>query len=409
MMAVNAARYEFEGWVHDLYIAPTMHFPYPGLEWITPLPAAGMHAVYAIIGVSALGIAAGALYRASVVVFAMAFTYVELLDRTTYLNHYYLVSILAALLFFAPLGRVFSVDARLRGSSGTLPRWPLVALRAQLGLVYVFAGIAKLRSDWLLRGEPLSSWLARWTDAPLVGPLMDEPWLGLAMSWGGALFDLGVVPLLLWKRTRLLAYLGVLVFHGLTAALFPIGIFPWMMIAATPLFFETDWPRRLFRRGSVTVDANGAPLPRWGLALLGLHFAMQLLLPLRQHLYGGDTEWHEQGFRFSWNVMVIEKTGVVDFIVRDARGRETVVHPREELTPLQLRMMQTQPDLILAYAHHLRNRFERDGHGRVEVRVDAWVSLNGRPRARLIDPEVDLAAQSDGFADKGWILPQPLP
>ncbi|MAQ18005.1 MAG: hypothetical protein CMN30_24810 [Sandaracinus sp.] len=408
LMAFNVLRYEAAGWVHDLYIAPTVMFPYWGLEWIRPLPGWGMHAVFGVIFLAAVGVALGWRTRASLGVFLGAFTYVELLDRSTYLNHYYLVSLLAALMLFLPVAEVWSLDARRRGGR-PVGAWALWILRAQLGLVYVFAGLAKVRADWLLEGQPLATWLGRHEDLPLIGPWLVQPGVALAMSWAGCLFDLSAPFFLSHRRTRPAFYLVVVGFHLVTAALFNIGIFPWMMMAATTLFFAPDWPRRVFRRAATPTLGPPAPLPRWAGIALALYFAVQVSVPLRQHAYGGSSTWHEQGFRFAWNVMVMEKTGQVDFIVRDAQGRETVVLPSEELTRLQLRMMETQPDLILAYAHHLARRWEREGRGPVEVHADGWVSLNGRRRQRLIDPEVDLAQVSDGFAPKAWILPLDQP
>ena len=178
------------------------------------------------------------------------------------------------------------------------------------------------------------------------------------------------------------------------------------MILSASVFFAEDWPRRVFR--SVDEPArNSRRVPRWALVAVAAFFAVQVALPLRHWLYAGRSDWHEQGFRFSWNVMVMEKVGVTEFRVVDAAGAETTVHPREELTPFQLRMMSTQPDLILAYAHHLRERWRADGRGEVSVYADAWVSINGRRRARLIDPDVDLAREEDGFAAKPWILAAP--
>ena len=402
LMACNVVRYEGKGWVDDLYIAPEVMFPYWGLEWIRPLPGPAMHAVFGVVFVAAVAVAIGWRTRASLAVFLGAFTYLELLDRSTYLNHYYLVSLLAASMIFLPVAEVWSLDARRRGGR-PVGAWALLVLRAQAGLVYVFAGLAKVRADWLLEGEPLATWLGRHAELPLVGPWLVAPGVAIAMSWAGCLFDLSAPLLLSHRRTRGAFYGVVVAFHGLTAALFSIGIFPWLMIAATTLFFAPDWPRR-GQRGSATAG----PLPPIGRRLrfaLGLYFAVQLLLPLRQHAYRGPSTWHEQGFRFAWNVMVMEKTGQVDFVVRDGQGRQSVVLAREELTPLQLRMMETQPDLILAYAHHLADRWARRGEGPVQVFADGWVSLNGRRRARLIDPTVDLASVSDGFAPKPWILP----
>ena len=41
----------------------------------------------------------------------------------------------------------------------------------------------------------------------------------------------------------------------------------------------------------------------------------------------------------------------------------------------------------------------------VEVHVDAWLSFNGRPARRWIDPSVDLAAAPRSPWHKRWILP----
>lgn len=403
LMAFNVLRYEWEGWVHEQWIAPTVTFPYPGFAWVQPLHAWGlpswsMHLVFGVVFVSAIGIALGRAYRLSVASFFIAFTYLELIDRTNYLNHYYLVSLLAILLFFMPL------DAR-SVRRGWAPRWVLSTLRAQLALVYVFAGLAKLRADWLLDAQPLTTWLARHIDMPLVGSVMDDLWLAYAMSWAGFLFDLTIPFWLLWKKSRPYAYLAVVGFHLVTGALFPIGVFPMLMIVATTLFFDPTWPRHFGDGTSVAHPSAGDGPPAKGASLaLALWFAVQLLVPMRQHLYPGNSCWTEDGYRFAWNVMVMEKTGQVDFLVRDSVG-DTVVHAREELTPLQLRMMATQPDMILSYAHHLHDRWLRDHHEDVEVRADAWASLNGRPRQRLIDPDVDLASVRPSLQPRWWVVP----
>ena len=54
-------------------------------------------------------------------------------------------------------------------------------------------------------------------------------------------------------------------------------------------------------------------------------------------------------------------------------------------------MMATQPDMIADYARHLAAEARRAGHRDVEVRADVYVSLNGRPSRRFVDPDADLA------------------
>jgi hypothetical protein len=208
----------------------------------------------------------------------------------------------------------------------------------------------------------------------------------------------------------------VIVFHVITGILFPIGMFPVIMIVSALVFFDADWPRRFLRRLPVgrakpVVSESASPRTVWqraALVVAGTYCLVELVLPLRFLAYGGDVRWHEQGMRFSWRVMVREKNGSITFLVRNkTTDRTWHVEPHRYLTRLQERQLSGQPDLILQLAHHIRDDFERRGLGPVEVRVDALVSLNGRRLAPLIDPSVDLATVRDGIGRASWILPAP--
>ncbi|HEY8379118.1 MAG TPA: HTTM domain-containing protein [Nannocystis sp.] len=399
LLCAGTIRFAARGWIRELYIEPTFHFHYWGFGWVEPLPPAGMIAVFVALGALALLVAAGAWYRPAIALFFLLFTYVELIDKATYLNHYYFISVVTLLMCFLPLQR----------GRAHAPTWALWALRLQVGLVYVFAGIAKLRPDWLLHARPLEIWLAARRDFPLLGPLFARPETAYLMSWAGAAFDLSIPFLLLHPRTRPFAYLAVLGFHALTGALFPIGMFPWIMAASALIFFPPDWPRRLPARliqwtcplKPILKDISFPPRPLLA-GFFALHFALQLLLPLRRLAYPGDTAWTEEGFRFAWQVMLVEKVGTVSYRLRDpVTGRERRVDPGP-LTAQQAAQMAFQPDMILEYAHHLAARSPG-----VEVRADAFVTYNGRPAARLIDSDVDLARERDDLAPKPWILPAP--
>jgi len=409
LLLVAVVRHLAYGWVAAYYIEPRVFFPYPGFEWIVPLPAAGMYALYAGLGACALAIAVGARTRVAAVLFGLGFTYVHLIDRTNYLNHYYLVSLVSAVLVVVPAGSTWSVDAWRRGGATSVPAWAIWLLRAQLAVVYVFGAVAKCNPDWLLQAEPLRLWLGANADLPIVGPWLEEVWVAYVFSYAGLLFDASIVPLLLWRRTRSLAYAVVLAFHLLTALLFPIGMFPWLMIGLTPIFFAADWPRRLLRPAP-RAAAPVAPAAGWRLApLLGLAWiVIQVAVPLRHFAYAGDPYWHEAGFRWAWQIMVMEKYGRASFDVSDPQSGETWhVRPSEELTSLQERMMATQPDMILSYAHHLASRFAAQVGHPVQVHADVLVTFNGRPNARLVDSGVDLASLPDGAAPAAWLLPHP--
>lgn len=405
LVSVSAIRFLAYGWVDTLFDT-TFRFHYFGFGWIPWPGIAGVHALFIALVVLGVLVALGAFYRVSIVLLFVLFTWVQLLDVSNYLNHYYLVSLLALLLCFMPVHRLWSIDAWLRPSERreTIPWWCTVLLRFQVGAVYVFAALAKLNADWLLEGQPMSLWLAARTTLPIIGPVLALPAAPLIASWCGFLFDATIPFFLVWRRSRAFAYVAVLAFHLMTSALFPIGMFPFIMILSTLVFFDSSWPRRLVQTPAPLVKLHDE-FPRWGVGLLTAWCALQVLLPLRAHLFGGNVSWHEQGMRFSWRVMTREKNGSVTFVIRDrTSSREWHVSPRSVLTPVQERELAVQPDLILQLAQHLGEEWKRKGFENVEVRADTWVSLNGRRARPLIDAQRDLLTVKDsalGYAE--WI------
>ncbi len=417
MMAGALLRFLARGWVQEFLISPSYHFTYYGFSWIKVWPAWGLYLHFFILILAALGVAFGFYYRISISIFFLGFTYLELMDKSLYLNHYYFISLVSGLMIFLPLNRFWSWDAKRDPKlySPFLPTWPLYILRSQLGLVYFFAGIAKLKVDWLFHAQPLKIWLAANSHFPVLGSIFHWDGVAYAMSWIGALFDLTIPFWLSWKKSRPWAYGVVVSFHIITWKLFPIGMFPWIMIFSTLIFFEPNWPLRCLKKikkldlnSTLTISPSlhFSPKQAWG---WGLFFVIQILMPLRHHLYPGNVLWNEEGFRFSWKVMLMEKTGVVDYWVRDPKtGRTWEVSPREYLKPNQMEEFSTQPDMILALAHHIAKDFDQRGIKNVEVRVRTQTSLNGRAPQALIDPNEDLAQAQDKLTPQPWILPAPL-
>jgi vitamin K-dependent gamma-carboxylase len=417
LMIEATARFAWRGWITEYFHTPRYFFTYHGFEWVRPWPAPWMHVHYAVMGLCAAGIALGFFYRVSAALFFLLFTYAHLIDKTNYLNHYYLVSLLALLVVFMPLHAALSLDARRRPEirRASAPALCLWLLRFQIGAVYFFGGVAKLKPDWIVHAQPLTIWLGASTEIPLLGPLFDFKATARAMSVAGLVFDLSAPFLLSWRRARPFAYAAVVAFHLLTARLFNLGMFPWLMIAFGSIFFPPSWPRRWLP--ARWLPAERAPEPEEGpasdwlgsplrKAALAAFMGLQILLPLRHWLYPGNPCWTEEGFRFSWNVMLMEKNGDITFTVTDPATAQTwIVDLNEYLTRQQIRMMSTQPDMILAFAHHLADDFRRRGRPGVEVRADAHVSLNGRPPQQLIDPSVDLTRHEEGLHPKRWILP----
>lgn len=425
MAAVSAARFFWYGWVDRFFYERTFFFHFPGFEWVHPLPEPGMHVLFGVLVAAGLAVAAGLFYRVALVVFVVGFTYVGLIDTTNYLNHYWLFRFVGFLMLFMPLGRFGSVDALRRSAADGadaergVPAWMVWTLRLQLGVVYFFAGVAKLNWDWLVRGQPMEIWLNARTDLPLVGPLLGLDWLPHAMSLAGAAFDLSIFFLLLVPASRRFAYLAVAAFHGATGFLFNIGMFPIIMVGLTAIFFEPNWPRRFVPaqwleaiglgepdEGRLSRGSGTAPRRRrWVVAGLSLWFALQFALPLRHLAYPGDVNWTQEGFRFAWRVKLVERGGYLKFRVTSPDfDAVRVVHPSRYLTRRQVELASVEPAKILQLAHQIEREFVQKGYTDVEVRADTRVSLNGRPSRPIVDPEVDLSEKPYDVRHREWIL-----
>ncbi|MGM9507706.1 HTTM domain-containing protein [Larkinella sp. GY13] len=418
MILGSVVRFWSKGWIEELYIKPAFFFPYYGFEFIKPL-GEYTYLLFAVCGLSALLVALGWFYRVASILLFLSFTYIELMDKSTYLNHYYFVSLVAFLLIFLPANAYFSVDAyqNRSGSYDQIPRWTIDSLRLLMGIVYLYAGLAKLNSDWLLEALPLRIWLPGRNDLPIIGFLFNYRETAYAFSWLGALYDLSIPFLLLNRVTRPFAYVAVVVFHVLTVILFPIGMFPYIMIVAALIFFSAGFhqriiavlcrllrlPDNLLGRHKILIY-SGLQSKRL-LSVLALFFIIQLLFPFRYTLYPNELFWSEEGYRFSWRVMLMEKMGHVQFKVVDESGRQAVVNNHEYLTPLQEKMMATQPDMLVQFAQYLRDQYTRRGFQNPKVFADTYVSLNGRLGKPYIDPTVNLAQETDSFRPKKWILP----
>ena len=422
-MCYSIARFYLKGWIEELYIEPDFHFSYYGFEWIKPI-GEFTYLIFAVCFISSFFVMIGLKYKTSIILFFLSFTYIELMDKTTYLNHYYFISILSFLLIFIPANATFSVDNIINQKKFTnIPRWSVDALKLLITIVYLYAGVAKINSDWLIEAMPLKIWLQSKYDLPLIGGnLLQMEWVHYAMSWGGMLYDLSIPFLLMLNKTRIMAFILVVFFHVFTLILFPIGMFPHIMIFSSMVFFSSKFHEKILyqiRRVITKVGkkvkskkikmetSNLYVLQKQNLTLFTVtsFFILQILLPFRYQLYPGELFWHEQGYRFSWRVMLIEKIGYTNFKVKNPNdGTSFMVDSSQYLTPFQLKQMSFQPDFILEFAHYLGEKYSTENN-KVEVYADSFVALNGRPSKRFIDPDINLINEQESFKDKKWILP----
>ena len=255
------------------------------------------------------------------------------IERTTYNNHFYLICLLSFMLILAPLHRSWSMDV-LRGSvehTDSLPVLWLWIFRLHMGIVYFYGGIAKLDPDWLsgLATRKLMSEANRGT---FLEPLMKYEFTSYIYAWSGMLFDLLIPFLLLWKKTRNLAFVAAIVFHFNNNFVFTIGIFPILALTLTMIYYEAGFPRKLvprkiknwisreyrkrlkYQEGTMTSGYVQVHHPVL-LIFMGIYFIIQLLVPFRHLAYPGWTTWHEEGHDFAWRMMLRQKTSIGQFML----------------------------------------------------------------------------------------------
>ena len=415
LLVWHVCSYLAKGLIGPNWLEPRFLFKYYGFSWVHPWPGNWLYVHWAAVGVFALLLALGFLYRASAILLFFSYTYFFLLDQARYVNHTYLICLFGFLMIFVPAHRAFSIDTWLRPKmrAQTTPAWTLWLLRAQMGVVYFYGGIAKISSDWL-QGEPLRTWMAQNNNVPIVGRFFGREWAVSAGSFGSLLFDLLIAPLLLWRRTRLPAFFAVLAFHLVNAKWFTIGIFPWLAIAASTLFLSPSWPRQVLSKLRLAVPfspvGQGQPSsPRRKaivLSFVAIYLAIQILVPLRHFLSAGGIEWNHMEHAFSWRMMLLKYNSIVYFYVTDPNiGKTYRVNPRQFLNMRQRAALTFNPDLPLQFAHYLAAVMPRRGPQPLKVEARISLSINGRKPELFIDPNVDLAAEPRSFGRPRWLLP----
>ncbi|MBL4644074.1 MAG: HTTM domain-containing protein [Flavobacteriaceae bacterium] len=404
-------RYFNHNWIKRYWIDPTFYFTYEGFSWVTPLTGDGMYYLFYFLGILAFFIAIGFLYRISTILFFLGFTYTFLLDKTNYLNHFYLIILLSFIMIFLPANRAFSIDAKIfpKIKRDWVPGWTLWWLRLQLGIVFFFGGVAKINSDWL-QGEPMRKWLASRTDFPIIGQWFTEEWMVYLFTYSGLFIDLLIFPLLIFRKTRTLAIITLILFHLINAQLFSIGIFPWFMIGASTLFFPPNklrfWKKLNVKKPNPFATSKCV---LWG---LGIYLLIQITIPLRHFLFKGNVSWTEEGHRFSWHMKLRSKSSTIKFYIVNSETKSTTkVTLSNYLTKRQRKKIKAKPDMIVQFAHFLAAEIiQEDQKNNVKITVNAQCGLNGRPKTYLIDTQIDLSKIKYPFYKKAnWILPLDIP
>ena len=352
------------GWVEKTLIEPKFTFNFIGFEFLQPLPGEWMVVYYIIMGAVGLAIMLGFQYRLSSLIFFLMWTSVYLMQKTHYNNHYYLMMILGFLMILVPANRFKSLDVRLGyvNEKLTCPRWTIWIFLLLVGLVYVTASLNKIHADWL-EARPLKVWFLYKSDYFLIGPLLAKEWFAYIISYGGVVYDGLIFFILLHPKTRNIGFVLSLVFNLFNSVVFQIGIFPYMMIAFSFMFYPGERLRKwFFRKSGNPSKLQIRPMPQFQYYLFLIFFLVNILLPLRHHLYAGDVHWTEEGHRLSWQMMLRAKSGIPTFtVVNNQTGERIRIKLKEHLSTDQINSFGVKPDTIWQFAQYLKKFYAEKG------------------------------------------------
>jgi hypothetical protein len=413
--------------VYFRYVLPKVHFTFPLFDYLhlKIAPPDLLLMITKVMGIAATWIAFGLFYRFALVTFIGSFGYLFLIEKAYFNNHCYLLLLLSFLLIFIRADRSFSLDA-LRDpgvSRRTIPFWNIFLLRAQLCLVYFFAAIPKLYPDFL-GGRQMSMFLITQDKLHLLNTFVPMDLAVIFSTYAALIFDLTIGFFLCYKRTRRVAVLVTILFHVLNGYMFPIGIFPYLMIASLILFVDPDKPRTYWQRlrsfilkrkrptddGSEQTPQPVSPAKmRLTMGFIMFYLLIQVLLPFRHFLIPGNANWTKEGVRFTWMLMANVMSGSLNVVVLDPVTNESIpVDLTDDLNYEQYTEMTYSPDMIYQYVQYLKKKFQAQGIEDPAIYIDSYVSINGRKHRPFIDPTVNMAEKEYKFMQAAdWILPPP--
>jgi len=396
------------GWVKRILIDPEVTFSFIGFEWLKPLPGFGMYFYFLAMGVFGLAIMLGYRYRIAIISYTLLWAGVYFMQKTAYNNHYYLLLLISFLLIFLPANSYASLDVRQNRikEENTMPYWISLLFIIQVAIVYVFASIAKFYPDWL-DGTFTRNLLADSTNVIALKKLFLQKWFYLFIAYMGIVFDLLIVPLLLFKKTRMLALLASLTFHLFNAIFLEIGIFPFFALTFALFFYEPETIRSVFLREKTRIETENGHSNYYGKKIVYFliipYLIIQLLLPLRHHFIEGDVLWTEEGHRLSWRMMLRERNGFIHIRIKDLKtGKLSVYDYRKNLTDKQIQNLATKPDFIWQYCQYIKKEFKGK---EIAIFIDCKNSINRKEYKTLIDPKFDMAkAKWNYFRHNEWLL-----
>lgn len=408
LTAVEVTELKSGGYLNFVLSGTDIRFPYEFLPIAMKFTDQQVDLLYAMVMLSAGLCAIGLLYRFASWMFLISYSFLFFQDKILWNNHWYLFVLIGILAVVINMAGTYSLDVLLKPEKKQpfVARWNYIVFGVQIGLVYFFGGVAKVNSDWLVNAEPIGTFLSQRTEYPILGILFQQSWAKFFFAYTGALFDLGIVFLLFWKRAWITAVVSVLIFNGLNSIIFDIGVFPFFMIGSLLVFYQVKLnPVQSNVKNKIDFDKISAPtIARYGITAL---LIFQLIFPFRQFLYKGSPSWIGICERFSWRMMIQTKDiqefefYVYDRLLEEEQPVQIDVSPRQRIA------MVVFPDMIAQYAEGMRQHIEKQGTTNIEIRARIQVKMNAGKFQFLVDKEYDLSREERLLWESPkYVLPQ---
>lgn len=425
------------------YLDGTPVCRFPLFNFLEPLPMDWMYFVYLVMFLGAVGIMLGCFYRLACLMFISTYWYIFFLDKTAWNNHSYLYGLIGFQLTLMDANRYWSIDGlrNPKKRNAHVPLWNYTLLRTQIFIVYFIAGVKKLDADWV-EGYSMKYLAHHWLFDPFRLLLPVELISLMVVHGGGLILDLTAGYLLFFDATRPVAFFFVSYFHCMNSQLFSIGMFAYTMLATSPLFCYTDWPRRFFGHfpeflrpvlplvsppsrpssscvyptpsaGSIQQQDSPAPpkpsKPRFRHKLAAvftiIYITEQLFLPYSHFITQGYNNWTNGLYGYSWDMMVHSRSHQhVKITYRDGvTGEVGYLNPG---VFTQSRRWKDHGDMLKQYATCLSHNLPRFNISDPQIYFDIWVSINDRFQQRIFDPRVDIVkADWSPFRPNPWLMP----
>lgn len=394
------------GWVKKVLIEPQFTFSFIGLDWLQPLPSNLMYGYFVLMGILGIFIMLGLKYTYSIITYTFLWAGVYFMQKSSYNNHYYLLLLISFCMIFLPANKYKSLDVKFGfiEDKQTMPKWVSLLFITQILIVYFYASIAKIYPDWL-DGTFTRNLLQGTTTRPFFLELFSQKWFYMFIAYTGIVFDLLIVPLFLFKKTRTIALICSVIFHTFNAIVLQIGIFPFFALTFILFFYEPETIRKIFLKDKPIsnhekLDFSTSKVFKY---LFIPYTIIQIALPLRHHFIEGDVFWTEEGHRLSWRMMLRERSGFIVIKIQDNKTGETSIYDyNKNLSSKQARQLATKPDFIWQYCQKIKKEYAGKD---ISIFIDCKNSINRKTLKTLIDPKTDFAkAKWNYFFHNEWLI-----